>query len=701
MRWIAIVLSFLVFFGVLDVEAQKVRLRSRLTPNCTVVAGNPEWKFADIWADGHLAVQGSYNCRGAFIYDVSNPDVPTLASWYNPSPNQSFLEAIVIGNRGYFGSGGQGPGSPSTGDGVHIVDLTDPQNPVLLGKVNLSSGGGFNGIHEMVIFDQGGQRFLIENYNGFLTKIIKVINITNPAAPVFVRDIDPTELTWVHAFHIRGNKMYTSGWGNGSSTKGRTEIYDISNIASQAPTLLGYIEDSNPSVANGNNMHSSWTSEDGNYLYSAREVTNSNGSSPGDVRVYDVSNPAMPMLVNRVTMADLGLNAVTPHNPVVMGNKLFVSWYQAGLQVFDISTPANLRHVGQYDTYPAAFRAPDPKDLTIADESWDIVCGRDSLQNTLPTSYNGTWAVYPFLGDDKVLVGDMNDGLLIVDTTKATDPRKNVVSDFDGDGKTDLSRFTPSTGDWTIENSSTNQLDGQQWGISEDVLTAGDYDGDGKSDIAVWRPSSGDWWLWKSTEGIAAVNWGIAGDVPVAGDFDADGRTDLAIWRPSDGVWYLRQSTLGLRFQQWGISGDKPVTGDWDGDGKTDLGIFRPSDGNWYIIPSSSSTPIIQNWGISGDRPLSGDFTGDGKSDLVVYRPSDGNWWIFDYAEQHTFCVNWGIAEDIPVPGDYDGDEIADIAVYRPSDRVWYRINSTNSSYTFITFGSPDDRPSPASVNPF
>jgi len=701
MRRIVFIVSLLIAVGNLTVDAQKVRLRSRITPGCTVVSGNAQLKFADIWADGNIAVMGTYNCRGAFIFDISNPDAPTLSNWYNPSPNQSFLEAIVIGNRGYFGSGGQGPGSPSTGDGVHIVDLTNPQSPVLLGKVN-SSNGGFNGIHEMITLDQGGQRYLIENYNSLSIKTIKVINITDPAAPVFVRDITPTEIIWVHAFHIRGNKMYTSGWGNGSLARGRTEIYDISNIATQAPTMLGYIEDPNASLSNGNSMHSSWTSEDGNYLYSAREVSASNGSSPGDVRVYDVSDPATPLLVNRVTMADLGLNAITPHNPVVMGNKLYVSWYQAGLQLFDISTPGGLNHVGQYDTYGGAFVQPPASEKTLADEPWDVICGVEKLQNSLPTTYNGAWAVYPFLGTDKVLVGGMNDGLLVMDTTKATAPKKNVVSDFDGDGRTDLSRYTPSTGDWTIQNSSTNQVDGHNWGISEDVLTAGDYDGDGKSDVAIWRPSSGDWWIWPSSGGNSySVNWGIAGDIPVAGDFDADGRADIAVWRPSSGDWWVWRSTLGIRRDNWGISTDKPITGDWDGDGKTDLGIFRPSEGNWYIMPSSASVPIMVNWGIASDRPVSGDFTGDGKSDFVVYRPTSGDWWIFDYTSQKYSTVNWGIAEDIPVPGDYDGDEIADIAVYRPSDHLWYRINSTDSTYSFFEFGQSGDRPSPASVNPY
>jgi len=170
----------------------------------------------------------------------------------------------VIGNRGYFGSG--------NGFGVHIVDLTNPANPVLLGTVDTTHGNGFSSIHEMVVFGN----YLIENFNGFSNKTLKVIDISNPANPVFVRDIIPSEPLWVHAMHIRGNRMFTSGWGS-SSQRGRTEIYDISNIATQAPTLLGFIEDTSSTTA-GNNMHSNWTSEDGNYLFSARETALGDGS---------------------------------------------------------------------------------------------------------------------------------------------------------------------------------------------------------------------------------------------------------------------------------------------------------------------------------------------------------------------------------------------------------------------------------------
>lgn len=698
MKKLAIFASIVVFLAGVAVitEAQKVRLRSKITPNCGV---NSDSKFADIWADGNIAVMGSYACRGAFIFDISNPDAPTLANWYNPSPNQAFLEAVVIGNRGYFGSGGQGPSSPTSGDGVHIVDVTNPQSPVLLGKVNASTGGGFNGIHEMVLVDQGGQRFLIENYNSFASKLLKVINVTNPASPVFVRDITPTEIAWVHAVHVRGNRMYTSGWGT-SSVRGRTEIYDISNIATQAPTLLGFIEDPSASASAGNNMHSSWTSENGNYLYSAREVTQSNGPSPGDVRVYDVTNPATPLLINRVTMADLNLNAVTPHNPVVMGDKLFVSWYQAGVQVFDIKTPGDPERIGQYDTYSPAFHEPAKSEKSLVDEPWDIICGRDNLQNSLPERYNGTWAVFPFLGEDKVLVGEMSEGLMIVDTTKATAPRKNVVSDFDGDGKTDLSVFNPSNGIWAVQNSSNSTGSGLQWGNSSDVIVPGDYDGDDKADVAIWRPSTGTWWISGSLGGGISAQFGASSDIPVAGDFDADGRTDLAVWRPSNGTWYIWQSTLGFKSVQWGSSGDKPLTGDWDGDGKTDIAVFRPTADMWFVLPSSTSIPMSIQWGNGTDRPVSGDFTGDGRSDFAVFRPSDGMWYIFDAFNISYVGYQWGNSADIVVPGDYDGDEKADIAVFRPSDGMWYVLKSSDGSYIGSAFGQSGDRPSPASANP-
>ncbi len=667
-----------------DVFARNIRLRAQIAPAC----GTATLKYADIYADGNIAVMGSYNCRGAFIFDISNPDAPVLASWYNPTPNQQFLEAIVVGNRGYFGSG------TTSGTGVHIVDLTNPYNPVFLGSVT-PANGGHTYIHEMNVFVQNGQTYLLENSNSTLNKTLKVINVTNPSNPVFVRDIIPTEPQWVHAMHIRGNRLFTSGWGNGSN-RGRTEIYDISNIGTQAPSLLGFIEDTTFTTS-GNNMHSSWSSEDGNYLYSCRETTASNGSNPADLRVYNITNPAQPMMVNKISMNDLGINAVSPHNPVVMGNKLYISWYQAGTQVFDISSPANPVKIGEYDTYAPEFAPEENAKGDLSDEPWDIVCGLSSQQNVLPTSYNGNWAVFPFLGEDKVLLGDLSTGLYVVDVRL-----RNRVSDFDGDGRTDFSTFTPGTGSWSIENSSNGGNSQTNFGLAEDVIAPGDYDGDGKADIAIFRPSTGTWWIRRSSSptNFLAIKFGLSGDVPVAGDYDGDDKTDIAVWRPSNGVWYILQSTTsGIRYVQWGLAGDRAFTGDYDGDGKADPAIYR--DGVWYVFRSLTGSALILPWGVATDKPVSADLDGDEKTDIAVYRPSEGNWYYLKSGSNNTMSVyRFGLAEDIPIPADYDGDGRADIAVFRPSGNIWYRIDSSNGAFSARVFGQAGDKPSPGSIQP-
>ena len=141
-----------------------------------------------------------------------------------------------------------------------------------------------------------------------------------------------------------------------------------------------------------------------------------------------------------------------------------------------------------------------------------------------------------FSVENKVCSGDLKTGLLIVDATQANALPKNQVSDFDGDGKTDFSVYTPSSGVWSIEKSSNGTTSATHFGASADKIEAGDFDGDSKSDIAVWRPSDGVWYVLGSTRGFFAAQFGANGDVPVAGDYDADGKTDFAVFRPSNGI---------------------------------------------------------------------------------------------------------------------------------------------------------------------
>jgi hypothetical protein len=89
-------------------------------------------------------------------------------------------------------------------------------------------------------------------------------------------------------------------------------------------------------------------------------------------------------------------------------------------------------------------------------------------------------------------------------------------NDFDGDSKTDVAIYRPSSGQWFIINSSTGGVTTKDWGVSSDVTVPGDYDGDGKTDVAIYRPSSGQWFIINSSTGLVTQkDWGAPGDVPV------------------------------------------------------------------------------------------------------------------------------------------------------------------------------------------
>jgi hypothetical protein len=275
----------------------------------------------------------------------------------------------------------------------------------------------------------------------------------------------------------------------------------------------------------------------------------------------------------------------------------------------------------------------------------------------------------------------------------------NTVSDYDGDGKTDLSVFRSTSASWFLLQSQAGFL-GTQFGVSTDRIVPADYDGDGKTDIAVYRPSIGSWFLVNSaTNTLFATQFGIAEDLPTPADYDGDGRADLCVFRPSVGSWFRLNSGNGAFLAtQFGTGGDRPTLGDFDGDGKADLAVYRPTGGSWFRLNSSNGAFLATAFGIATDLTVPGDFDGDGKTDISVFRPSGGNWFRLNSSNGAFVGTQFGTAGDFAATGDYDLDGKEDISVFRGSDGTWYRLNSSNGTFFAQQFGQNGDRPTPTAL---
>lgn len=285
-------------------------------------------------------------------------------------------------------------------------------------------------------------------------------------------------------------------------------------------------------------------------------------------------------------------------------------------------------------------------------------------------------------------------------TITASAPTSTVRADFDGDGKSDLSVFRPSSGNWYLQRS-TSGFSAANFGLNGDVIVPGDFDGDRKADLAVWRPTNVegnlDFFVLRSSDNtFAGTVWGITTDTPVVADYDGDNRDDVAIWRASNGLWCIKLAAGGERYVAFGQNGDKPVQGDFDGDNKSDLAVFRPSNSTWYVQRSTDNGLTVFQWGTTGDIPVFADYDGDNKDDFAVFRPSNGTWYI-SRSTGGTSFIAFGQNGDVPVPGDFDGDGKYDQAVYRGG--TWY-VNNSTSGFTTSAFGTATDVPTPRNYLP-
>ncbi len=327
--------------------------------------------FNDCW--GYASSAGEYAFVGGadaiFIFDVTTQAGFALVAQIPTGDTTNWRDIKTYGDRAYAVS-------DVAEEGLMVMDLSQLPNSV---PVTYQSTEFFTEAHNIFI-DEFGLAYIV-GIQEEIRDLIVLDVATNPDNPTLLANISLPPGDYIHDINVKDRIAYCSHGNNGFY------IWDLNDLSN--PVLLG-------SNVTGGYNHSSWLTEDGNTVLYAEELPQ--GQPLG---FLDISDPSDINLINTFKMPLLAPahDNNTPHNPFIIGDLAYVSYYEDGLQIFNIADPMNPVRAAYFD-------------------SWE---------NSEYTGTKGNWGVYPFLPSGKIIMSDSKSGLFVLEIDQSTPTANDLV----------------------------------------------------------------------------------------------------------------------------------------------------------------------------------------------------------------------------------------------------------------------------------
>ena len=344
-----------------------IQVQSQVAENMTLMANldGMDGTYNDIWGYEYngqeFAVIGSTTeINIVNVTDCSNPIV--VHTWDNLF-SSTWRDIKDYGDYIYFVA-------DRGSERLRIIRKSDYQHFIH----SIPSGDMFTRAHNIYIDKQHGRLYAVGTSPGSETMEIYDLN-ANPSNPPLLKRADLDAIGggngnyYIHDMYVKNH----IGYANHIYGLGIMRIWDFSDVNNIQ--LLGSF-DNQLDILN----HSCWLSDNGQYLYVASE---NRGAKIEVLNVSDFNNITKDTSFHDPILAPNHTNVI-PHNPFVHEGYLYISYYEDGVMVYDVSNPSKPFKAGHYDTYPP---------------------------NTTYGSFNGCWGVYPFLPSGCIIASDRQTGL--------------------------------------------------------------------------------------------------------------------------------------------------------------------------------------------------------------------------------------------------------------------------------------------------